>query len=82
MTMLADIIKDFHPDQSLALFPAAEIAAIESALFEKGGKVYVKCLATGKDRQAKPEEVVRQLEARQPVARRRQARRRNCHRGF
>lgn len=61
MTKLADIIKDFRSDQSLALFSAAEIAAIESVLFEKGGKIYVKCLATGKDRQAKPEEIVRQL---------------------
>ncbi len=41
------------------MFSAAEITALK--IFDKGGKPYLKCWATDKDRPAKPEEVVRQL---------------------
>lgn len=34
---------------------------LEAQLFEKNGKPYLKCLASYKDRPAKPEEIVRQL---------------------
>jgi len=46
---------------ALTLFSAADIAAVEATLFDKNGKTYLKCLATEKDRPAKPEEIVRQL---------------------
>lgn len=46
---------------ALSLFGADDAAAIEATIFDKGGKPYLKCLATGKDRPAKPEEIVRQL---------------------
>ena len=34
----------------------------EALLFEKNGKPYLKCLATDKDRPAKPEEIVELLD--------------------
>jgi type I restriction enzyme M protein len=55
------IFRDTTIRHSLELFSDADIDAFESSLFEKNGKLYVKCLASGKDRQAKPEEIVRQL---------------------
>lgn len=59
---LSDILKDAA--HSLALFTQTEIDAVLPTLFEKGGKPYLKCFASGKDRPAKPEELVRQLWAR------------------
>ena len=47
-------------NRDLAIFSDADMRAVEAALLVKGGKHFVKCLATGKDRQAKPEELVRQ----------------------
>ncbi len=44
---------------ALAIFTAGEIEALE--IFLKRGAPYLKCFVTGKDRPAKPEEVVRQL---------------------
>lgn len=61
MTTLADIFKNASIASSLAQFSAAEIKAIESSLFDKNGKAFIKCLATGKEKQAKPEEAIRQL---------------------
>ncbi len=46
--------------RALDVFDDGELKAVEAALFRKGGKPYVRCLATGKDRPAKPEEIVRQ----------------------
>ena len=43
----------------LDLFSAAEVNALE--IIEKRGKYYIKCLASGRERPAKPEEIVRQL---------------------
>ena len=45
----------------LTLFKAADISWLEAQLFEKNGKPYLKCLASDRDRPAKPEEIVRQL---------------------
>ena len=61
--ILAALFGDKTVRHSLGLFKddTAALAAVEAALFVKGGKPYVKCLATGKDRPAKPEELVRQL---------------------
>ena len=53
----ADILNDSQHD--LTLFSTEDIASL--ALFDKRGKPYLKCLASGKDRPAKPEEMVRQL---------------------
>ena len=44
---------------TLDLFSKKEIEALE--IYEKDGKPYIKCYVTGKDRLAKPEEIVRQL---------------------
>jgi len=44
---------------ALDMFTPKEIAALE--IVEKRGKPYLKCYATGKERTAKPEEIVRQL---------------------
>jgi len=54
----------FHAEDtkhSLSLFPPAEVDKLERSLFEKNGKPFLKCLVRGKDIQAKPEEIVRQL---------------------
>ena len=45
----------------LTLFKADDVHWLETQLFEKNGKPYLKCLASDKDRPAKPEEIVRQL---------------------
>lgn len=44
---------------ALTIFKPKAIAAL--SLFLKNGKAYLTCYATGKDRPAKPEEIVRQL---------------------
>jgi type I restriction enzyme M protein len=44
---------------ALTIFKPQTIAALEILL--QRGKPYLKCLATGKERPAKPEEIVRQL---------------------
>lgn len=54
----------FHsPDTKhrLTLFKAEDVQWLKTQIFEKNGKPYLKCLASGKDRPAKPEEIVRQL---------------------
>ncbi|MBI5683846.1 MAG: hypothetical protein HZC54_02075 [Verrucomicrobia bacterium] len=54
----------FHAEDSkhsLALFDAVEVEKLEKSLFEKNGKPFLKCLVRGRDIQAKPEEIVRQL---------------------
>lgn len=58
---IAAIFKDDSIRHSLTLFEQSDLDAIEALLFDKNGKPYLKCLATGKDRPAKPEEIVRQL---------------------
>ena len=46
---------------SITLFNQSEINFIEKKLFLKNDKPHIKCLASDKDRPAKPEEIVRQL---------------------
>ncbi|HKR01902.1 MAG TPA: N-6 DNA methylase [Pyrinomonadaceae bacterium] len=55
------IFRDASIRHSLEIFSDADIDAFEATIFDKNGKPYVKCLASGKDRMAKPEEIVRQL---------------------
>ena len=58
---LVEIFRDSETHHRLSLFDLADLKTIEARLFEKNGKPYLKCLATDKDRPAKPEEIVRQL---------------------
>ena len=46
---------------AITIFTAEEKADLESEIFLKKMKPYLKCYATGKDRPAKPEEIVRQF---------------------
>jgi len=46
-------------EYALTIFLDDEIKALK--IVDKGGKPYLRCLATDKDRPAKPEEIVRQL---------------------
>lgn len=55
------IFKSPDTKHGLILFKAEDIQWLESQIFEKNGKPYLKCLASDKDRPAKPEEIVRQL---------------------
>lgn len=50
---------------ALSIFSAAEIDSLE--VFLKRGTPYLKCIATGRDRPAKPEEIVRQLYVRKLI---------------
>ncbi len=61
MQNLSEIFKDVNVRSSLVQFTDVHIARLESSLFEKNGKTMLKCLATGKEKLAKPEEIVRQL---------------------
>lgn len=45
----------------MTIFTAEEKADLDAGIFLKRDKPYLKCYATGKDRPAKPEEIVRQL---------------------
>lgn len=45
----------------LSIFSPESIDRIESNIFEKGDKLFLKCLKRNKDIQIKPEEIVRQL---------------------
>lgn len=56
-TLITDILKG--SDYALSIFSPKEIKVLD--LFDKKGKPYLKCGITDKDRQAKPEEIVRQL---------------------
>jgi type I restriction enzyme M protein len=58
---LAEILSEAQAQYSLTLFEAAAIRAVEAMLVQKNGKPYLKCQVRGKDLQAKPEEIVRQL---------------------
>ena len=56
-----DIFRNEQTKYSLTLFGPESINSIEKRLFDKGGKPYIKCIVSDKDRAAKPEEIVRQL---------------------
>ncbi len=56
-----DVFKNEKTRHHLDLFLSRDVDWLEKKIFEKNGKPYLKCLATDKDRPAKPEEIVRQL---------------------
>lgn len=58
LTVATILGEDKH--RSLSVFSDADIKAVEKVLYFRKDKPYLKCLATGKDRPAKPEEIVRQ----------------------
>jgi len=58
---IADILRQKAGQYELTIFHPDAVAWLESQLFEKRGHPYLKCLASGKDRRAHPEEIVRQL---------------------
>jgi type I restriction enzyme M protein len=45
----------------LSIFTDEEINAIENLITEQDGRLYIRCQITGRDKIAKPEEIVRQL---------------------
>ncbi len=59
--LLNQIFKNDKIIHSITLFNQSEINFIEKKLFLKNDKPHIKCLASDKDRPAKPEEIVRQL---------------------
>ena len=61
MIKIDEIFKSEETKHRLTLFKTEDIQWLEAQLFEKNGKPYLKCLASDKDRPAKPEEIVRQL---------------------
>lgn len=56
-----EIFNNKETKHRLTLFKAEDVQWLETQLFEKNGKPYLKCLASDKERSAKPEEIVRQL---------------------
>lgn len=56
-----EIFRNPDTKHRLTLFKAEDVQWLETQIFEKNGKPYLKCLASDKDRPAKPEEIVRQL---------------------
>ena len=61
MYTVDDIFRDNETKHSLLLFTQKQIEEVEAAIFDRGAKPYLKCLGSGRDRPAKPEEIVRQL---------------------
>ena len=57
--ILDRIFRDPEIKHGLRIFEPRELSKLQLA--EEGGKVYVKCAVTGKQRLAKPEEIIRQL---------------------
>src|SRR4030043_1038770 len=56
-----EIFRSPDTKHRLTLFKVEDVQWLETQLFERNGKPYLKCLASDKDRPAKPEEIVRQL---------------------
>lgn len=61
MHNFSTVFNDANIRSSLSQFTEAHLDRLETSLFDKNGKPALKCLATGKDRIAKPEEIIRQL---------------------
>jgi len=61
MLKLKDVLRDLDVDVSTGVFTAEAMAVVDSMLMERNGKPYLKCQIRGKEVQAKPEEIVRQL---------------------
>jgi len=58
---ITDILHEKADQYELTIFHPDAIAWLEGQLFQKRGRPYLKCLASGRDRRAYPEEIVRQL---------------------
>lgn len=58
---LDQIFRNPNTKHRLTLFKTQSIKWVEGKIFLKNNKPYIKCLASEKDRPAKPEEIVRQL---------------------
>jgi type I restriction enzyme M protein len=58
-TAVQDILRGSA--HALTIFKPDAVAKLEAEIYLKRGKPYLKCYATGKERPAKPEEIVRQL---------------------
>jgi type I restriction enzyme M protein len=58
---IADILHEKADQYELTIFHPDAISWLEGQLFGKRGHPYLKCLASGRDRRAHPEEIVRQL---------------------
>ncbi len=59
--ILSEIISKLDIKRDLSLFKPQSVSDLEKRIYEKNGKPYLKCPATGKEYPAKPEEVVQQL---------------------
>ncbi|MEA5001760.1 MAG: N-6 DNA methylase [Endomicrobiaceae bacterium] len=57
---LSQLVKS-NGKYDLTIFSRKSIDKIEKSIFEKGGKLFLKCFKRNKDIQVKPEEIVRQL---------------------
>ncbi len=58
---ISEIFKSDEIKHRLTLFKSEDIEWLEGQIFEKNDKPYLKCLASDRDRPARPEEIVRQL---------------------
>jgi type I restriction enzyme M protein len=58
---IADILREKDGQYQLTIFHRDAIAWLEQQIFEKNGQPYLKCLVSGRERRAYPEEIVRQL---------------------
>ena len=58
---IADILRQKDGQYELTIFHPDAVAWLEKQIFEKRGQPYLKCLASGRERRAYPEEIVRQL---------------------
>ena len=56
-----EIFHNSETKHALHLFTQDKIEEIERSIFDNGGKPYINCLGSNRDRPAKPEEIVRQL---------------------
>ncbi len=56
-----DIFRSEDTKHKLTLFNPSTVQWLEDQIFDRNGKPYITCLATDRDRPAKPEEIVRQL---------------------
>ena len=58
---LADVLRLTKNSYALDLFTPTTLTFVEQRLIWKDDRVFLKCQVRGKDVQAKPEEIVRQL---------------------
>jgi type I restriction enzyme M protein len=60
-SFLSRIFSAREVKHGLSIFTNEEINAIENLITEQDGRLYIRCQITGRDKIAKPEEIVRQL---------------------